>query len=371
MPKSRSLQLRTFLTAIGPDVLERYFARSPIADAAQQWFHINPDAFGAWAALPDHQEVAEIVLDDFERIGEIVRDGVAIVIRAFTRFGHPFNEDLSPQELAMLLFLDHPHAFEFARSRYLLYGGGATLSVYRIADADVRVGEDQVQAFKRDVRDWFAKQAKGEQCEVFSFDDRDEQIILVQRGTYVQAFPHWLGGKIEVASLRPAVEDVLTFDPGARELRIKTTLPRDREQYLRLFARHMAADENVADDARKTQVFSLEPLRLGKFNFRGKGMIRRIDLVGVKVELPGVSNALLNIRSDEVRETFRYDLKGVKLGTVSILAARFRFHIQEPGQKSPRRITFMIEPPGRTDIGERRNVALVLRYLEEQGVKLR
>lgn len=370
MAKRRDLQLRPFLMAISPNTLLRYFEKSAIPDAGQKWLHMNPDSVLQFVADPANAEVAELILDDLERLAQLCRDGVALIVRTYRKFGLSFDESSSPQELAMLLFLDHVYAFEYARSRFLLYGGGSTLSVFRLKAEHVETGPAACDAFKSDVRAWFAAQAKGEACAVNVFEDNQELVILIQRGTYLQTLPVWEASEITVKALRPAIEDVLTFDQANMELRIKTPLASDRDNYIRLFARHFAGAEALADTAMREAMFSLEPVRKGEFNFGGRGAIRAIDLVGIKLKLNGPSRPVLTLRADEVRDALKYDLKGMTLTSGELLAVTFRFHVQAPGEKRATQLTFRIQPPERTDIGERRYAPLVLEYLRRQGVKL-
>jgi len=80
--------------------------------------------------------------------------------------------------------------------------------------------------------------------------------------------PFWNGDFVSVNSYRPALEDVLVYDPTKSQLNVKATLAKDRETYLRLFASDILGDEDIADEAIKDEVFTLAPLQEGKFNFR-------------------------------------------------------------------------------------------------------
>lgn len=372
MAKLRGLQLVTFMSAVSPEVLARYFSQSPLRDAVQQWFHLNPSAFQRFAAAPENAESAALILHDFDSVDSLCREGAGLVFRAYARFNLRYNEHLNPQELAMLLFLDNRAAFDFARSRYLLYGGGATLSVYALTGSNVSVGQEELDSFADDVRTWFAGHAKGDNMILKSFEDSGEVILLIQRGALIETRPYWEGvADIAVSSMRPAIEDVLIFDPESSELRIKAGLVTDRAKYLDAFCRHMAGDEDLAERARAEQTFSLEPVRSGRFNYRGRGAVRLVELVGVKIQLRGASKAILNIRADDVLRTFKYDLKSLSLDSGHLVSATFRFQVQIAGERRATPLTFTVNPPSRTDIGERKYADIVLRYLKDQGVKLR
>lgn len=371
MSKNRGLELIAFMSAVSPEVLARYFSQSAIRDAVQRWFHLNAQAFQQFVLAPENGAAADPILYDFETVDALCRDGAGLVFRAYSRFNLPFDERLSPQELGMLLFLDHPLAFDFARSRYLLYSGGASLSVYSLSGSNVSVGQPELAAFEQSTKDWFAAQAKGENVVVQRFEDGGEVILLVQHGALIQTQPYWEGPDIAVSSIRPAVEDVLTFDPESSELRIKAGYAKDRSNYLDLFCRHMADDPDLAERARRDQMFTLEPVRQGRFNYKGKGPVKLVELVGVSLQIGGASKVSLNLRADDVLRAFQYDLQNLSLKSGLLLSATFRFHIQQPGKRSTEPLTFSVTPPTGTNVGERKNAAIGLRDLKDQGVKLK
>src|SRR5665213_3277250 len=225
------------MNAIPAELLERYFASSSISAANKAWFHINSKAFEDWALAEENREQSGMVLEDFERMDELGRNGPAIVVRAFHKYGIEAGPRSTPQEMAMVLFLDHHHAFDFARSKYALLGGTGTLSLFALDGGTVSTGSDQLQAFTRHIREWFGGQAKGEHCDLYQYTEHGETIFLIQRGTYMAVKPVWQEPqrKIITREERPAVEDILTFDARASELRIKTALDKDRDAYLKMF----------------------------------------------------------------------------------------------------------------------------------------
>lgn len=373
MSKNRGLQLIAFMNAVSPDLLARFFSQSAVRDAVQQWFHLNPQAFQAFCLIPENAEVVEPILHDFETIDSLCRDGAGLVFRAYARFNQPYNERLSPQELGMLLFLDFPEAFDFARSRYLLYGGGATLSVYSLARSNVSIGPVEAALFEGDVKGWFAAQAKGDNVIVQRFEDGGEVILLVQRGSLIQTRPFWeeANGTIGISRIRPAIEDVIIFDPESSELRIKAAYPKDRANYLDLFCCHMAGDPELAERARSAQMFTLEPVRQGRFSYKGKGSVKLVELVGVRLQIGGASKLMVNLHADDMLKAFQHDLQNLSLQSGILVSATFRFHIQLPGQRATEPLTFSVTPPTGTNVGEKKHADIGLRYLRAQGVKLK
>ena len=101
-----------------------------------------------------------------------------------------------------------------------------------------RVQEQPEQWRQEQPEQWRRVQGQpeeGQQCRVRRFMDGEEAVILVQRGTYVQTVPFWNGDQIAMQSFRPAVEDVLVWEPEGF-LRIRSSLPGDRRAYLYQFA---------------------------------------------------------------------------------------------------------------------------------------
>jgi hypothetical protein len=368
--KRNSLDLLVFMHAVGPELLDRYFSSVDLDEARQGWFHLNVSAFQHWCDEPANEERAQLILEDFGRMEEVSRSGAGLLIRAYARFGLEKDDARTPQQLAMVLFLDHDFAFSFARSKYLLYGGAATLSVFLFGKVDFALGPDQEQAFKKGVEHWFGSQAKGEECFLSCYEEHGEVAFLIQRGSYFQTRPIWQDQKIAVSRERPSIEDVLTFEVHSGELRVKTGQTKDREQYVRLFARDILGDENLAERALHSELFTLGPLRDGKFNYRGKGPIKRVDLVAVRLRLYGAHNTIVTLRSADIPAALKYDVKGLSLASGTLVAAWFKFHVQHPGEKRATPVSFKIEPPARTDLTEKKQILLILNYLQEQGVKL-
>lgn len=180
----------------------------------------------------------------------------------------------------------------------------------------------------------------------------------------------WDGEELRTQSFRPAVEDVVVFETDTGLLRVRASYPTEREKYLYLFAAHLLGDASLADDAMNTELFSLEPIRTGAFRYGGEGQIVGVDLIKARLKLFGAAETVIDIRSADVLDSFRRDLHGLSLQSGLLLMARLRFRIKLP-REPERTLTFEIEPPGRTDLVERRHADLVLRYLERQGVMLR
>jgi hypothetical protein len=370
VPKPLDLSVQAFVKHVPIDVMERYLSRLKIEHRDRDWLYCNAAALDNYMADPKNAETSALIRADFQRLSDIAQDALGLLVQAYRRFLIPFNADLPREHLAMLLYLDHPDAFEYAWSRFLLFDGTSTVSVLALPDAQPQFGSHAQAAFQTDVQCWFADQAKGEYCNVAFYDDIGEVLIRVQRGTYVQTLQYWSGPRVGTDSRRPAIEDLLIFERDTKLLRIKARLEKEREEYLRLFCQHVVGDSSLADRALNTEVFSLAPIQSNTFDYGGDGLIGKVELRRVRLRLFGTTNAVLDLKAEDVREALQYDVQGLPLTAGVLLSATLRFTILVPGQRA-KMLTVRIDPPLHTNLHERPYADRVLKYLEMQGVKLR
>ena len=160
-----------------------------------------------------------------------------------------------------------------------------------------------LEALRLALSGWLSDQAKGVQCRLRTFNDGGDLVLLVQRGAYVQTVSFWEGDELRTQRFRPAVEDVIVFEPDTALLRVKATYPAEREQYLRLFAAHCAGDPRLADAAIATELYSLAPIQDGTFDYRGTGPIVGIELVKVRLKLFGAAATVIEVFGIEVNHS--------------------------------------------------------------------
>lgn len=369
MPKHRGLTLRKFVHAIPGELFERYFAALQWENQPSGWAFLNHQAMEEFLDRPENAQVRGIILEDFRRVNDICEQGMNILVRACHKFGLHFDPDRPRQELAMRLFLDHRDAFDFAWTRYLLYASSSRLSLHKVPSNRVVIGEIELEAFRDEVRRWYADLAKGDVCNVRCFEDAEDTVILVSHGSYIRTIAYWEGDRIALNSFRPASEDILIYDSEDALLSIKASLDKDRHQYLRAFAKCIAHDESLVEETVRERMFSLMPLQVGTFDFGGDGSISRIELLKVRLKFHGPGDPVIEVKSNDILQTFSRDLEGLSLASGELTLARFRFHLHPEGEK-PAKVTFEIEPPSRTDLAQKRYADIIERYLVEQGVKL-
>jgi hypothetical protein len=366
MPPHRPLEIKTFATPIPPDLQERYFRHFDWDTPPKGWEFLNPDALEAFLSRSENANFGSVVTGEFRRMNDLCTRSMNLLVRGYNRAGIELPNDRTAQELAMRLFLDDREAFEYAWSRYLLFGGSPKLSVYPLAISARPIDGSGIARFQEAMKRWFLGLAKGD-CNVRHFEDTDELVILVTRGSYMRTVACLNGNEAGFTTFRPASQDVLVYDRQLRQLTVKAGLLKERDRYLRAFAECIAGDETLADAARAAQVFTLAPLMDGTFDYAGNEVITGVDLVKIRVDLDSAENPQIEIRSDDVRRTIdRYRLPAPE---GSLTYARFRFRLNPPGER-PKTVTFEIEPPSRTDLAQKQYSDLIEDYLAQQGVKL-
>jgi hypothetical protein len=229
---------------------------------------------------------------------------------------------------------------------------------------------DQVQAMERYLGRMFEQQKKGSACHVRANKDQSGVIILVSRGAYMRTVMQWQGTRVVFRTFRPAVEDVMTYEPGTERLNVRPGFNRDRALYVHAIAQFLAEDDKLADRALSDRVFSLESIQNGTFSYKGNDVIRRVALREAHLQLSALGEPTLVIKSDDVVRTLKEDLHGVNLGMGQLKRVKLRFDLQLNVNAKPEPVVFEIEPPGFSDLSLKRHSEHIEAYLRAQGVKL-
>ena len=127
-------------------------------------------------------------------------------------------------------------------------------------------------------------------------------------------------------------------------------------------------DESLADSEDRDTIYTLTPLKDGTFNWNGNEQISDILLTEVKIRLPGSTEPVINISSGDVRKSLRESLSGIGLDSGKLTYARFRFILNVDGRKG--KVAFVISPPARTDLTQKKHAEIISDYLKAQGVQL-
>jgi hypothetical protein len=366
----RTLNLDKLIRSVASDDLRRFLGPLAHDDHVTELALFNPDAFERFFDEPHAAPHKAAAFENLHRINDLADPNINFLIRAYERFHIPFVTAVLEQ-LSMRLYLDHRDAFESAWNHYVLFHTSGTLSGHRFPPAITRVGPAEVEAFTRSAQDFFTVQAKGRGIRVRQSESEEGHILLIHHGTYLHTLSNWVDEEIAFTELRPVKEDILLYDPDRGVLYIRAGLVKDRDAYLRFFARHMAGDELLAATTAREPLYSLTPVRLGTFNYRGDGdRVIRVDLTQVQMRLPGQTGALLQVHSDDVNRTLAQEMPGISLASGELLKARFVFHIWPRATTRTREVSVAVHPPEKTFIRQQPYAAMIEHYLEAQGVRL-
>lgn len=224
--------------------------------------------------------------------------------------------------------------------------------------------------FTRATGEFFATQAKSFACNIHRTDTSAGTILRIDHGHYLKTLPHWREAQVQYTNLRPAKQDVLFYESGPGLLHIRAGLERDREEYVRLFAREIADDEDLATHAARQPLFTLRPLSYGTFSFAGDGEeILWVHLTAIRMKVFGATRAYIRLSSRDVLESLKTDFNGISLAAGDLLEARFRFTLRPKGGKIVD-VSAVVKPPARTAFSKTRFGEIIERYLEKQGVRI-
>ena len=372
MPAHRSLSLKKFVTVLNnsdTNLLPRYFQR--IISKENTPPHLSIMYFEYVNHLLetlDDERVREMIYEDFRRINDICEERAATLVWARKLFQIQTSSDEALQGLAMRLFLDYPETFEYAWTRYCVYASPSKVSRHNLPCHRLEVDTEKMTTFENEIRKYFADSAKGEECRVHYYDEVEQVIFLVERGSYLRALAHWEGGEIKVKSFRPASEDVLIYERRHGQLCIQTTYPADMEQYIRSFTRIFIGNPLLANSPDRDRVYVLDPILKDSFSWAGNQFIKSIVPVEAKLKIKGTTEAVMDIRSNDLRLTLQ-DLNSSNLSFMKLIVMKFRIIIETQGKEE--KVTFEIAPPYATDLLKKKHADIISAYLKENGVQLR
>jgi len=366
MPKHRGMTLEKFVKSVDQTVMTEYFAKRHPGARMPQHYVMLQEHIDEFLSYPENVQAVGVLDEDFKRINDISKQGKNQVVRAYKRFSIP-QTDTSPETLAMNLYINHPEAFDYAFAWYCYYNTPSKLSHHKMPGR-ISLGADRVDKFRKEIRAWFSDLAKGKECIVTHYEENSVAVILIKHGSYIRTVPYWEGDKVDFHSFRPASEDILLYDKTNRVLSIKATLPKDREQYIKSFGKCLMGDESLASRPDRDNVFTLKPLQEGSFNWIGNKDIKRIILTKAKFQLPGATEPVVSISSDNVRKTLEEEDFGFGLDAGELVYARFRFFLEIDGKT--KKVSFEITPPDSSNHSQKKYAEIIAAYLEEQGVKL-
>ncbi len=208
----RGLQLEQFVQHVEPAYFQRYFETLLPSSLPGFWAVMNPVAMVQWLNNSLSADARGTVLEDFTRVSNISQHSMNLLVQAYDRAGLKRADEATPEQLGMTLFIDNREAFDFAWARHLLYSSGSKLTLHKVDLPDFQIDPQAKIAFEDEIRQWFARQAKGDFCQVRAYEDEGQYIFLLAHGSYIRTFAYLNENRIAFQSFRPAAEDILVFD---------------------------------------------------------------------------------------------------------------------------------------------------------------
>ncbi len=372
MPAYRSLSLRRLITALNDSdtsLLPRYFLRMMTEEQIPSHLSVmDYDNISSFLETINNEWVRSTIYEDFRRINDICEQKASLLVWA----SRLFQIQTSPQEtmpaLAMRLFLDYPQAFEHAWRIFSLHASSKKVSCHNLPYRSLQVNPEKLEAFEKEIKKYFSDSAKGEECHVHFFDEGDQMILLVERGSYIHTLTYWENGEIKVKSYRPAEEDLLTYDRKYGQLYIQTPCPTDMEQYIRSFAKTFIGDPLLAERPDRDRAYVLDSIMKESFSWAGNEYIKSIVPVEGKLRIKGATEALVEIRSKDLRLTLEQDLLSSGLSFMDLIDIKFRIILETQGKEE--KVTFGIAPSYSTDLLKKKHADIISAYLRENGVQL-
>jgi len=362
------LQIKKLIFAVPWELFVRYFDQLTADAEPNPWAFLNPTVMEEFLADPDNEAGADI-LEDFYRINDVCSRGASLLFRAYEDFGIECDGDEDPFVLSMRLFLDHRRAFDYAWSLYTYQHGGGKTWQYRFPAGVVACDDAAIALLRASLQPWFHEHKEGQQCEIEWFPHRGGLLIRVARGRVIANIARWQDNAVKFERFRPAIEDVIVYEPALSRLSVRARLRRDREYYVRRVAEYVAGNGALADEALSCKMFSLEPFRDGSFDYRGDGVITRIELVEVKIHLADWLPTII-LKEPAVQAALASEVAGVPLRSGDWMSVRLRFELSLESGKRAVTATVQIEPPGYSDLVEKTHAAPIEDFLRRQRVKL-
>ena len=362
MPQHRSLNIRRFLHATGPDLVEKYFLKLFPREALPQYLiGMNPDYVSFLFDQLD-EPLKAVILEDFRRVNDISQRRMGLPFQAALQFGILAHPEEKPEAVAMRLFINHRRAFNFAWALYSYRASSANISQHWLQRNEVNMSKLALSSFTGGMQEFFTAQNRGRECRVSFYDEGKEAVVLVLHGSYKRTVACWKDRELTMNCFRPACEDVLIYDKSRGVLSMKVSNNGDREHYIRYFADTVLGEVKLTDDPRRDLVYTLEPLQTGQFDWVGNGAVSAVELIEARLRLPGDSTVLA-MEGDGTNRA----VTGMDQGR--LIEAKFRFTIKAEERQD--RITITIAPPCITNAVKKRHADILADYFKKKGVLLR
>ena len=288
-----------------------------------------------------------------------------------------------PKQFALLMFLDHPQAFN-AASDMLSYTTLSSFSEFAGAEegVDAQIDDDTKAAIRHAADRLFEVELRGRYCRIGWYDDGDEVHVVVKHGAPLKTTEVIEGADDRVITIREAERAVLSYSSVTGRLKIGGFAKPRRAELAEIFATTMLKRPNffAAPDAQN--LYTLSPVeRRGfefAFNHAFDSDIRRVQITEVQVDRLGTDPRSGHTRTwwshttrdgrENALARLRDDTRGIIFGQdwrLNHLVIGIYFDVGEP---KPVRVTVKIKPPGTATFKRHRFEARIMTLLHRNGL---
>lgn len=367
MSRRHRLNLRKFVEATNHELMERYFKEKLYSGKLPPQIIMKIDAVEKFLDDPRNIEFRGLVLQDFRMINDICGQGKSTIVWIYRKNRIYWDRKMSPQSLAMKLFLDHKKDFDWCYAWFCYRHLSGSLS-YHLMSGEINPSEKKLAAFLELIRERSTPHSKNREVIITLRDEEDSTIILIKHGSYVHTVAHWKDIEVKVSAFRRKKEDILFYDKKKNILSINASPKKDRKLYLLCFRRSIIGDESAPERDPRDKIFSLEPMQKGKFQWQGNENIKAVVLTEIGLNIPGARAAGININSEDVMKTIEEELPDISLDNGELVYARLRFLLEIDGKKSE--VQFTIKPPSDIEFSPTDHLDIINEFLEKQRIKL-
>lgn len=368
MPRHRNLNLQKFIDSIPSPLLEEYFERKIGSDFRVLISQIDYGTIKAYLDSPQDEDMKITIREDFTHINDICERNMNILVQSLDKYRIKIDREKERHELAMDIFLNHKDAYNYAYDYYSLFNSSSKMSEHNIEAIDFKITEDKLQRFKTKVKEFYSRQAKGEECIVRCYEEDDQVVFVIIHGSYKQSKTIWDEKDIKTVFFRPANEDILQYKKDSSAFSIKAPYKKDKENYIKAFTDEILCDTSQSDRPDRDQTYTLEPLQNGTLSFNGNEEIVSIVLLEIKLKMQGSTTPEIEIKSSDVLKTLEENFESISLNSGKLIHAKFLFGLEVAGKT--KKITFEITPPNITDLTKKKHASIIGDYLKENGIKL-
>jgi len=367
MTTHRELNLETFINAVNrtdSSLLDRYlikrFEPGKLPSCPSSLRH----NFIEYVFQIVSEEDREIINEDFKRFNDICERMTKHMFSTSQLFDVKDIPDETAQARAIRLFLDYPDAFEYAWALYCIFGTLGKISWHNLRCPEFSFDEEKRLALEKELADYFAESAMGEECEITKFDDVERLVLFIDRGSYFRTISYWQNKKRITSTIRPVYEDALIYEKASGQLGIKP-LSRDKEQYIKSFTKVIGYPA-LANSPDRDNVFNLQPMLDGGFDWNGNEYITSIVPLEARLKFKNFTEPVINIRSKNLRKTLE-DFGNPAVTSAVLAHIKLRFTLAIEGKED--KVTFVITPPYATDLIKKAHSKIITEYLKENGVQ--